>query len=308
MKAALIGLVVMVVAVAGCGTPGELVCELDEQCGGGLCIDGSCAFDDGSCLSGLRFHESAGARANECVDIGVVFSGDTPADPIPLPDGAMTVDVSNKHDDFSPSCAGPGGKDVFFEVQLDDFERLYLDTVGTNFAVTLTVRQGRCADLGSELSCGVGNCGPNVVQYTDTLDAGTYCVIADQLSGSESGTMLTVRASMGPPADLTHPGPNFGDTCDSDDWDGTCASGTTLPDQTWFLMTCIPTRVHASVCATDSGFDGHIMTFGLDGSEQSCASGCDGGVIDLQQPGGVWVVAEAGSEATCDLIEIDFGP
>lgn len=307
MRAALIGCALV---VAGCGTPGELVCDLDEQCGGGLCIDGSCAFDDDSCLSGLRFHESAGDRANQCVGLdNTVFAGDTPEDPIPLPDGTITVDVSSKNDNYQPSCAGgSGGKDVFFEVQLDGFERLYLDTVGTTFHVALTVRKGRCADMGFELSCGAGSCGPTVDQYTDTLDAGTYCVIADQFSGSETGTMLTVRASMGPPADLTHPGPNFGDTCDDDSWDGTCATSSTLPDQTWFLMTCIPTRVHASVCLTDSGFDGRIMTFGLDGSEQTCTSGCDGGVIDLQEPGGVWVVAEAGSEATCDLIQLDLGP
>ena len=83
-------MVVVMMTFVACGTPGEFVCDVDEDCGDfGLCIDNSCAFGDDACLSGLRFHESAGDRANECVDI------------FDIPGGAKRADRASR---LRPAC------------------------------------------------------------------------------------------------------------------------------------------------------------------------------------------------------------
>lgn len=42
-------------------------CLSDDDCSGGSCVMGFCAFEDGDCESGLRFGDAAGDLANECV-------------------------------------------------------------------------------------------------------------------------------------------------------------------------------------------------------------------------------------------------
>jgi len=300
--------VVVLAELSACGTPAELVCESDEQCGDfGVCIDESCALPDDTCPFGLRFHESAGERANECVDFGdgLPVGGDTPDDPLPLV-ATQTIDLKDKSDDYEPDCVGStGGKDVFFEITLSDFGRLYVDTFGSDFHVALAVARGTCASAGFEFACGTGSCNPTFDQFSDVLDPGTYCVIADQFDGQQTGTHLTVRSSVGPAADLAHDGTNFGDTCDADVWKGSCA-GDNLPEATWFFMTCDAVQVLGTTCASDPMFDGHLMAFGLDLAERVCRPpGCVGGVVDIA-PGGTWVVLEASSGDTCDLVQLDL--
>jgi hypothetical protein len=88
--------------VAACG-PDRRKCTTGAQCqlangGRGLCLDFSCAYDDPSCASGLRFDEHA-EEPNHCVPrADASVSGDAP----PLPDGvpdapaddATTVDAT----------------------------------------------------------------------------------------------------------------------------------------------------------------------------------------------------------------------
>ena len=95
MRAAVVAIaaVVALVAIGACG-PDRRKCTTGSQCqldngGRGLCLDFSCAYDDPSCASGLRFDEHA-EEPNHCVpraDAGVVD------DAAPLPDGVPDAPV-----------------------------------------------------------------------------------------------------------------------------------------------------------------------------------------------------------------------
>ena len=52
---------------AACASPMAFTCLSDDDCSGGSCVMGFCAFEDGDCESGLRFGDAAGDVANECV-------------------------------------------------------------------------------------------------------------------------------------------------------------------------------------------------------------------------------------------------
>ena len=65
----------ILIAFAACGDVGPYTCQIDRDCilntrSDGVCTnDGFCAFPDDTCMpSGLRYHESAGPEANQCVD------------------------------------------------------------------------------------------------------------------------------------------------------------------------------------------------------------------------------------------------
>ena len=53
--------------IAACASPMAFTCLSDEDCSGGSCVMGLCAFEDADCESGLRFGDAAGEVANECV-------------------------------------------------------------------------------------------------------------------------------------------------------------------------------------------------------------------------------------------------
>ena len=70
----------MLALLVGCRVTGEFHCESSEQCRGqgaaiGVCITGSCAFDDADCASGWRYADSA---ADEVA--GACLEGEPPAD------------------------------------------------------------------------------------------------------------------------------------------------------------------------------------------------------------------------------------
>lgn len=54
---------------AACASPMAFTCLSDDDCSGGSCVMGFCAFEDGDCESGLRFGDAAGDFANECVAV-----------------------------------------------------------------------------------------------------------------------------------------------------------------------------------------------------------------------------------------------
>jgi hypothetical protein len=62
--------------VAGCLPAPEHRCAGDTDCAGGVCVSppSACAFADGTCASGLRFGEGAGALASTCV-AGAIDAG-----------------------------------------------------------------------------------------------------------------------------------------------------------------------------------------------------------------------------------------
>src|SRR5262249_40182786 len=156
------------------------------------------------------------------------------------------------NDDYSPSCAGNGGKDLFFDIEVDKPTRLYLDTLGSNFDAVIAVLGGSCKSRGSERDCVTGAC-PQFDQWSDVLPTGKYCLVIDQ-AGSDTGNQLMLRSMFGPPADEVQFGTLSGSTCNADDWQGVCDPGQGLSDITWFTMTCVAQPAYMSTCGT--GFDG----------------------------------------------------
>ncbi len=138
----------VLLALAACGDEQPFYCTTDVDCvadgKAGTCTsDSYCAFTDKTCASGLRYHESAGPLRNQCV--GNNANG-TPAQPFPL-EPMQTFDLSTLHDNITPSCSIPGGRDAFFEITLNDTGRLYIDTLGTAAtaqAATARRREAAC--------------------------------------------------------------------------------------------------------------------------------------------------------------------
>jgi hypothetical protein len=290
----------LAIALAGCGDVSAFQCNSDEECTDrdgvmGTCAEpGFCAFSDSTCMSGLRYDEvSAGSFAGQCVDTGFGPLGDTGDHPRPL-QPFQRVDVTHAHDDYASSCNTEDDVDIYFEVTLDQQSRIYVDTFGTDFKVQLSVREGSCASLGADRGCFDNVCSTLLQQYSDILNAGTYCIIMDRVAG-EANTNLVVRSMIGPPADTGTIGANNGDTCTADDWTASCG-GSALPDQTWFFMSCSATTYIVDPCNT---FDGVFQGWILDGMEAACADGNTGIDVQLVEPGPAWIVAEAASVGTC---------
>jgi len=102
----------LAITSAACLRQTTYTCSVDQDCGAnGVCDPGLklCSFADGSCASGFRFSDTAGAHANQCVggggpgdDGGVDMppppndgdappAEDCPADFMPLPGGSAHV-------------------------------------------------------------------------------------------------------------------------------------------------------------------------------------------------------------------------
>ena len=287
---------------AGCGDLPPFHCELDAQCAGGACTpEGLCAFEDPSCESGLSYDASAGELAGACV---ADAAGDTAERPRALADFQM-LDVADARDDDTPSCAASGrGRDVFFQTTIDEVSRLYIDTFGSDFRVVLSVHRGPCTARTSELACGTASCSEHLHQWTDIVEPGTYCVIADRLDDGDPGTTLAVRSFAGDPAPLGALGVNEGDTCEDDLWEGTC-SPIDAPDTTWFVTSCVPATISASTCSIDPSFDGDLQAYTLSETERACTSGCDA-EIRLTEPGAAWIVAEAAGDVACGPMAVEI--
>jgi hypothetical protein len=292
--------IVVALALAGCGDVTSFPCGSDPECTdrdgivGTCAAPGFCAFADASCQSGLRYDEqSAGALSGQCVDPAQGPLGDTADDPRPL-QPFQRVGVMNAHDDYASSCNGEDDVDIYFELTLDQQSRVYVDTFGTDFASQLSVREGGCASLGADRGCFENVCDAKFQQYSDILNAGTYCIIVDR-TANDPHTNLVVRSMIGPPAAMGSFGSNDGNTCDTDDWTASCgASGN--PDQTWFFMSCTPVTYIVDACTS---FNGDFQGWGIDGTELACGDGNSGIDVQVSEPGPAWIVAEAPSPGAC---------
>ena len=66
-----LAVLVLVTSMVACIARDRLVCDDDSQCSradDGVCLDGSCAYPDPECPSGLRFSSFAGDEAGRCVE------------------------------------------------------------------------------------------------------------------------------------------------------------------------------------------------------------------------------------------------
>jgi len=302
VKILVLAAVASVTALGGCGSVPPYHCDVDAECAGGMCAPGgACAFADPACSSGYSYDTSAGDLAGACV---AIVAGDTPDRPRTLEE-RQTLDVAQARDDYAPSCAASAhGRDVFFQVTIPERSRLYVDTFGSNFGVVIAVRPGTCATAKSELACGTASCSANLEQWSDIVQAGTYCVVADRANDRDPGTTLVVRSFVGDPAPLGRPGVNTGNTCDDELWEGSC-SEVGAPDTTWFVMSCVPATLEASTCATDPQFDGDLQAYALDETEQACTYSC-AAQIRLTEPGAAWLVAEAFDTPSCGPFAVEI--
>lgn len=297
---------VLVVALAGCGDVQPFYCANDAECtdgtSAGTCTSfGFCAFPDTSCPSGKRYHDSAGNLANSCVGQEMTVAGDKPDGALPLEPFKM-LDITGATDDYQPSCGGHGGRDIFFQTTIGSRSRLYLDTYGISYRPVLAIHHGPCVALGAEVACVGASCSDKLKQWSDILDPGTYCIIVDQVDGSETSTALVLRSMMGPPAPLGQVGTTVGDSCTADAWQGTC-SPMGVTEQTWFYMTCAKTTFMATTCNSAPGFDGDLQMWGINRTQLACENGCPGPTTAQTDPGPLWLAAEAG--ATCGPIGVD---
>lgn len=308
----------MVLAVVvGCGEPTPLPCNNDLACGGGACIEGFCAVPDGSCSSGLRYHESAGALAGECAAGSGDGSGSGGGSGLPVTGeiemlGDVTViDASTARDDIKPSCAVTGGRDVMFDVTIRGSQRLYVDTFGTSYGVVLAVYSGTCAVLtpqSFDAFCVATSCNATTMQWSEVLAAGDYCVVVDQSVPNAPAGQLVVRSKVGPPSPVGNLFNrtnllNIGSTCAPDQMQASC-NPASAGEVSWFFMTCGGT-LNADTC-DDADYQGYLTAFGLGAAPLACTDGCVGPSINttLAAPSPLWIVADDVASTSCAQVAV----
>jgi hypothetical protein len=136
----------LVALVAGCRTPPTFTCATDDECSGGVCRAGGCAFADTSCSSGYRYDRSARGRGNQCVNVDAPEDMAAPAgtddmamaDPVDMVRVAMctAMQTSPSMLDVSAqgsSCRSPAVDGVHVELEATNYQIIVLSTSG--FAV-----------------------------------------------------------------------------------------------------------------------------------------------------------------------------
>ncbi|HEY5948188.1 MAG TPA: hypothetical protein VIV40_21980 [Kofleriaceae bacterium] len=312
---------IVMVALAGCSEPTPLVCANNAACGGGICIAGACADPDGSCASGYRYHESAGALAGTCTggqgSGGGSGSGNgsgASVDPIyglALGESGNLIDASDAKDEIQPSCAAVGGVDVMYEYTVPLLSRLYLDTYGSTFDVVLAVYQGACGPSMTALDCvatGARACDARTKQWSAIVQPGTYCIVVDQPAAAPA-RLANVRAMLAPPGPTGAIGANVASTCGHDEWGPSPANCVVDDgsDASWFFMSCGGTWL-ASTCSTS--YPGDLEAVTISSASMGCEYGCDaangidGLHYTLSKPGPVWLVAHLSSTSACGTVSV----
>jgi hypothetical protein len=202
----------------------------------------------------------------DCSGADVTCPGnDLPAGAIDISaGGTFTADLSAAHDDNLGSCGLSGGRDVFYKFTLPAAEVVYADTFGSSFDSVVRIYAGSCTALGAEQACydDPSECtGLRQSQGALQLAAGSYCLVVDQYSSSETTGATTLRFLRGgrpgtaiASASGSVTGSNVGKTNLSV---ASCESRTPAPDVGYFFLSC-PAQtftVGASTCSTTTNFD-----------------------------------------------------
>lgn len=226
--------------------------------------------------------------------------------------GDFVFDTTGAHDDFTGSCTGGGGLDLFYTLTISAEEVVYIDMFGTDFDGVLDIRHGDCTPIGGDIDCHDDTCSNGQPQGAWDLTPGTYCLIADQ-GGVETETHgeLHVRRTGHAGTELpATSGQVTGDTCDGDGgYDPPC--GCSAAPELWYYLTLCPgvsTTIHADVCTT-SMYDAVEDILDIDGDSLDCSddSSCGDSSVsaDVSAPGLYWIVQDGCG--ACGAFTMNFG-
>ena len=269
------------------------VCNgLDDDCQGGVdngyAVGTTCTAGVGQCLrtgtnqcnaagDGVTCNATAGTPIAETCGDGVdqdCNGADATCPTNDLPGGAVnisgggtfTVDLTNARNDqdfTGTSCGLSGGRDVFYTFTLPAPEVVYVDTFGSNFDTVVRIFNGSCTALGANRACYDDACSGLQTQGAIQLAAGTYCVVLDQYSSSQTlgnASLTFTRAGRTGTAIATGSGTVTGTTVGGANVTqaGTCAVGLSQgPDVAYHFLAC-PAQtltVAANTCATSASWD-----------------------------------------------------
>ncbi len=291
------------VGVGACAQPGMTICAADgagttcgategaptaELCGDG--IDQDCTGSDVACP----------------INDGPTGAIDVSAG------GTWTVDLTAAHDDAAGSCSSSGGRDVFYTLTLPAAEVVYVDSFGSNFDTAVTIFAGTCAARGAQQVCGDDSCALPQSQVALQLAAGTYCIVADQYSSSQTAGALVLNVTRGRrtgTAIAAANGAQSANSCDAIHGNQTtsgCQSSTSAKDVGYYFLTCPNTTrtVGANTC-TGTTWDsvvylrrGAASTADVACNDDSCGLASSFTGATLTGAGLNWLIVDGYSLAT----------
>ena len=180
--------------------------------------------------------------------------------------GVFTADLVAAHNDqdfTGTGCGFTGGRDVYYTFSLPAAEVVYVDTFGSNFDTTVRIFSGSCPSLGANAACFDDACSILQTQGATQLAAGTYCLVLDQYSSSQTNGTAVLTFTRGgrtgaafPATSGTVTGTTVGGVNTTQA--GTCAVGFSQgADAGHYFMVCPSTTrtVTAATCTTPTSWD-----------------------------------------------------
>ena len=222
--------------------------------------------------------------------------------------GTFTVDLGAARDDQADTgigCGISGGRDVFYKFTLSAAEVVYFDTFGSDFDSVLRIYAGSCTALGTRQTCFDDACAVRQSQGAIQLTAGSYCLVVDQFSSTQTtgATVLTFTHGGRTGAAITPvSGSVSGDTTNTTNQStsSSCQANVTGNDQGYYFLNCPATTrmVSAETCTTTS-FDtivtlrkGNATTTDLACSDDDCALQSNLPDITINTAGLYWFIVD----------------
>lgn len=162
--------------------------------------------------------------------------------------GTFELDFTGTKDDAASSCAA-GRPELFFELELEEAEVIYLDTFGTAVDTAIAMRAGACDEDGRETACVDDSCGGGQSQGAWSLAAGKHCILVEgpvASAGDATGKLVVVRGEHpGDPLPMAA-GTVRGDSCQDDNSNDADSCGCEpAKDHHYFFTVCPQTQVMA---------------------------------------------------------------
>jgi hypothetical protein len=236
--------------------------------------------------------------------------------------GVFTTDLVAAHNDqdfTGTGCGSTGGRDVYYTFSLPAAEVVYVDTFGSSFDTTVRIFSGSCPSLGANAACFDDACSILQTQGATQLAAGTYCLVLDQFSSSQTtGTaVLTFTRGGRTGVAITGASSQTGNTCAGvDASDGSCRANT-APEAAYHFMACpSATRTVSANTCTGTTWDSVLYVRKAPGTTDAACNddttGC--GASGLQSsisatsvtgPGLFWLIVD-GYMSNCGAYTLDY--